>query len=133
MSQQEQLFYEDIYEALRAAVQAAGGAKVVGPKLWPAKPVPEAQRALLDALNRDRERKLDPEEQLQVLRLGRDAGFHGGVRFICEYLGYTMPQPVDPKDELSELQRRFIEAAGDVRAIGDRIERLTKSPLQSVK
>jgi len=133
MSQQEQLFYEDIYDALRAAVQAAGGAKVVGPKLWPSKPVPEAQRALLDALNRDRERKLDPEEQLAVLRMSRDAGFHGGVRFICEHLGYTMPQPIDPKDELAELQRRFIEAAGDVRAIGDRIERLTKSPLQAVK
>jgi len=133
MSQQEQLFYEDIYEALRAAVQAAGGAKVVGPRLWPAKPVSEAQRALLDALNRDRERKLDPEEQLAVLRLARDAGFHGGVRFICEQLGYTILSPLDPKDELAELQRRFIDAAGSVQAIGERIERLTKSPLLSVK
>jgi hypothetical protein len=133
MSQQEQLFYEDIYDALRAAVQAAGGAKVVGPKLWPAKPVPEAQRALLDALNRDRERKLDPEEQLAVLRLARDAGFHGAIRFICEQLSYTTPQPIDPKDEIAELQRRFIEAAGDVRAMGERLERLTRQPLQGVK
>jgi hypothetical protein len=133
MSQQEQLFYEDIYDALRAAVQAAGGAKVVGPKLWPAKPVPEAQRALLDALNRDRERKLDPEEQLAVLRLARDAGFHGAIRFVCEQLSYTTPQPIDPKDEIAELQRRFIEAAGDVRAMAERLERLTRPPLQGVK
>lgn len=133
MSQQDQLFYEDIYDALRAAVQAAGGAKAVGPKLWPAKPVPEAQRALLDALNRDRERKLDPEEQLAVLRLARDAGFHGGIRYICELLGYTTPTPLDPRDELAELQRRFIDSVAQQRAIGDRIERLTHAPLQAVK
>jgi hypothetical protein len=133
MSQQDQLFYEDIYEALRAAVQAAGGAKVVGPKLWPTKPVPEAQRALLDALNRDRERKLDPEEQMTVLRLAREAGFHGGIRFVCEHLGYSVPHPVDPKDELAELQRRFIEQVDVLHAMGDKIERLTKAPLQAVR
>lgn len=133
MSQHEQLFYEDIYDALRAAVHAAGGAKMVGPKLWPLKPVLEVQRALLDALNRDRDRKLDLDEQLAILRMARDAGFHGGIRFICEHLGYTTPSPLDPKDELAELQRRFIDAAGSVQAIGERIERLTKAPLASVK
>lgn len=133
MSQQEQLFYEDIYDALRAAVQAAGGAKMVGPKLWPNKPVPEAQRALLDALNRDRDRKLDPEEQLMVLRLAREAGFHAGIRFICEQLGYSIPLPLDPQDERAQLQRDFIDAVKEARAIGDRLERLTQSPLHAVK
>jgi hypothetical protein len=75
MTAQPQLFYEDIFEVVRAAVQAAGGAKVVAAKLWPHKPAAEAQRELLDCLNRDRPQKLCIEEFMAVLRWRRTSAF----------------------------------------------------------
>src|SRR5579859_5558966 len=95
--QQIEFPYENIYDALRAAVQSAGGAKVVGHMLWPAKPVADAHRELLDALNRDRPRKLDPEEVLRVLRLARDAGFHAAKHFVDDHTGYVRGAPMDPQ------------------------------------
>lgn len=125
---QPALFYEDIYDALRAAVQAIGGAKVVGPMLWPQKPVAEAQRDILDALNRDRPRKLDAEEIMLVLSKARAQGFHGAMHFLAGEVGYQAI-PVEPDDEKAALQREFIEAAKRLDQIGARIERLTTPAL----
>lgn len=123
---QIELFYEHVYDALKAAVQACGGSKVVAAALWPKKPLAEGQRDLLDALNRDRARKLDPEEMLFVLALARRAGFHGAMRWICDFLSYTAVQPLTQEEELAVLQRRFVDAAADMRVLAERIERRTK-------
>lgn len=39
---QQKLWHEDIYDALRASVDALGGTKRVGHALWPAKTIEEA-------------------------------------------------------------------------------------------
>jgi hypothetical protein len=69
------LFLEDVFDALRAAVQAAGGAKCVAGRLWPAKPTEQARKDLLDCLNRDNDRKLCVEEVMAILRMAREAGY----------------------------------------------------------
>jgi len=128
MTQQiEQLFYEDIYDALRASVQAAGGAKVVGVKLWPNKPVAAAHRDLLDALNRDRDKKLDPEETFHVFKLAREVGFHAAFHFSCDLAGYHKPTPVSAQEQAESILERAGELARESRAVAIQLERLQAS------
>jgi hypothetical protein len=117
MTAQPQLFYEDIFEVVRAAVQAAGGAKIVASKLWPHKPAAEAQRELLDCLNRDRPQKLCIEEFLAILRMAKDVGFHQSKHWIDADLGYQATQPLDPLVERDRLAEALERAATTFEAL----------------
>lgn len=103
------LFLEDVYDALRAAVQAIGKPKTVAARLWPHKPIDQAHKELLDALNRDNPRKLDPEETMAVLRMAREAGCHQAKHWIDAELGYAPSQPVEPQDELAALIELYLD------------------------
>jgi hypothetical protein len=133
MNQQPQLFYEDIFEVVRAAVQASGGAKVVAAKLWPHKPAAEAQRELLDCLNRDRPQKLCIEEFMAVLRMSKDGGFHQAKHWIDDALGYQPTPPQDPKIERDRLADELARAADSFNALRRTAERLIEPTLQAVK
>jgi len=124
MTQQESLFYEDVYDVLKAMVQAAGGTKAIASRLWPHKPIAEAQRELLDALNRDRPRKLDPEETLAIMRFSREAGFHGGKHWIDADIGYQPTAPADPKIERDRLADELARAADNFKNLQRAVERM---------
>ncbi len=114
---------ESFNEALIACVKACGGSKQVGPLLWPEKAPDAAQRSLLDCLNEDRPAKLSPEQVLLILRMARGKGCHDGMEFIAAELGYAPPVPIEPRDEVAELQRQFIEAVRAQTELAERIER----------
>lgn len=114
---------ESFNDALVVCVKACGGTKQVGALLWPEKAPDAAQRALLDCLNEDRPAKLSPEQVLLILRLARGKGCHDGMEFIAAELGYAPPVPVEPRDEIAELQRQFIEAVRAQTELAQRIER----------
>lgn len=114
---------ESFNDALVVCVKACGGTKQVGALLWPEKAPDAAQRALLDCLNEDRPAKLSPEQVLLILRLARSKGCHDGMEFITAELGYSPPVPVEPRDEIAELQRQFIEAVRAQTELAQRIER----------
>ena len=120
----QQLFYEDVFDVARAAVQAAGGTKTVAGRLWPHKPISEAQRELLDCLNRERPRKLCIEEFLAVLKMAREAGFHQAKHWIDEELGYQPTAPTDPKIERDRLADELSRAADQFKALQRAVERL---------
>lgn len=124
---QQQLFYEDVFDVGRAAVQAAGGAKVVAGKLWPHMPVAEAQRKLLDCLNRDRPEKLCIEEFLAVLRLAKEAGFHQAKHWVDNDLGYQPTPPQDPKIERDRLADELARAADTFKNLQRAVERLDEN------
>ena len=111
-------------DALIECVKAAGGSKVVGAALFPEKPLDTAQRLLLACLNEDRPEKLSPDQALFIMRMAKNKGFHG-VNLPCDELGYSHPSPVEPKDEMAELQRQFIEASKHISAMAERIEKLS--------
>lgn len=113
---QAPLFIEDIYDALRAIVQACGGPKAIGLRLWPHKPAEQARRELLDALNRDNPRKLDPEEVVALLRMGRECGFHQGKHWIDDATGYEASPPTDPKAKEDRIARVIESATGTLTA-----------------
>jgi hypothetical protein len=128
MSSQPQLFYEDIFEVTRAAVQAAGGTKHVARTLWPHMPLAEAQRKLNDCLNRERPEKLCIEEHMVILRMAHDAGFHESKHWIDRELGYQPTPPADPKIERERLADEFAKLRAAVENATRTMERLTVEP-----
>lgn len=114
---------DGLNQALIDCVKAAGGSAIVGKKLFPEKSPEAAQRALLDCLNEERPAKLSPDQVLLVLRLARAKGYHDGIAFVLQDLGYAPTNPIEPRDETAELQRQFIEASA---AIADQMQRAEK-------
>jgi hypothetical protein len=108
---QQQLFYEDVFDVLTAAVKHAGGSKEVAEKLWPSKAVLQAQKELLDCLNRDSPRKLCIEEFMSVLKMAREAGFHQAKHWIDHETGYQSTPPLDPVIERDRLAESLQHAA----------------------
>jgi hypothetical protein len=121
---QPQLFYEDVFDVARAAVQAAGGTKIVAGRLWPHMPISEAQRKLLDCLNRERAEKLCIEEFIAVLRMAREAGFHQAKHWIDDAAGYQPTPPQDPKIERDRLADELARAADHFKTLTRAAERL---------
>lgn len=127
------LFHESITEAIKDTINACGGSKQVAAKLWPEKAPDAAHRLLLSCLNDDRPERLSPEQLMFVLRMGREKGVHVGITFILRELGYEDPKPVEPRDELAELQRSWIESVQHQARLTARMERLMGAPaLRSV-
>jgi hypothetical protein len=122
------LFYEDVFDVSRAMVQAAGGTKVVAGNLWPHKPIAEAQRELLDCLNRDRPRKFCIEEFLAIMKMAREAGFHQGKHWIDQDTGYQPTPPTDPKVERERLAEALDNAAKHFMALTQAVRSLERDP-----
>lgn len=118
---------DSINTALIEAVKALGGSKVVAHKLWPEKAVDAAQRHLLACLNEDKPERLSPDHLMLVLRMARDKGHHGAFAHMCALLGYAEPQPINPKDELTELLRDYLETKKQDDMKAARIERAIAS------
>lgn len=115
---------DSVNEALVTCVKACGGSKQVACLLWPEKAPDSAQRLLLDCLNDDRAAHLSPDHVMLVLKLARAKGCHAGFYFMAETLGYTQPTPIEPRDEVAELQRQFVAATQAMAAMVQRMERL---------
>lgn len=120
----QDLFYESFADALKAVVQACGGAKSVGAKLWPEKTPDAAARQLNDCLNEARPEKLSPEQVLWLLAAGRQVNCHAAMTYLTREAGYSDPQPVEPEDEKARLQRDYIEAVKGMQALAGRMERI---------
>ena len=114
---------ESLNDALVECVKALGGSKQVGPWLWPEKTPDAAQRSLLDSLNEDRPAKLSPDQVMLILRKAREIGCHAGITYILRDLGYADPVPIDPRDEVVELQRQLMETLKAQERMTERLER----------
>jgi len=115
---------ESINDVLAECIKLLGGSKVVGATLWPEKAPDAAQRLLLDCMNPDRPAHLTPEQVVLLLRRARQAGQHGSVEWLLADLGYAKPVPIEPRDEVAELQRQFIAATQARGSMAQRIQDL---------
>lgn len=116
------LFFDTYEAAIRAAVDALGGLKVVGSMLWPAREPDAAARNLAAALDPDKREKLDLSELRLIRREARKRGVHVLAAYEARDAGYADPQPIEPEDERAKLQREYIEAARAMQAIHARME-----------
>lgn len=113
---------DSLNAALVQCVVACGGSKQVAPTLWPEKTPEAAQRLLLDCLNDDRPAHLTPDHLVLLMRMARAKGCHVGINYLADSLGYAHPTPIEPKDEVAELQRQFIAATHTMGLIAQRLE-----------
>lgn len=120
---QQALFHESLYDALKDCVHAIGESKVVGKAMRPEKTQDEARTWLLNCLNPDRPEKFDPEQILWILRESRKVNCHAAFAYMARECGYADPQPVEPEDERALLQRQFIEQTKALRALCTQLER----------
>jgi hypothetical protein len=126
--------FQDMNDAPTASVHALGGFKDVGVALRPelaGRPQTAAQW-LRDCFNPEKREKLSPEQLMHLLRLAREGNYHAAKHWIDGETGYAAADPLDPRDELADLQRQFIEAVHISRDIADKIDRLARSPLKAV-
>lgn len=127
----QSLFHESLTEAIKDCINVCGGSKQVASKLWPEKAPDAAHRLLLSCLNEDRPERLCPEQLLLILRMAREKGCHVGIAYILRELGYAEPQPVEPRDEMAELQRSYIESVQQQAKLAARMERLLQPALRA--
>jgi hypothetical protein len=130
---QPPLFVETVYDALKGIVAALGGAKIVGARLWPEKTVDDARKRLLDCLNPERDEKLDPEQVILLLRLGREADFHVAKHWLDVETGYLPSAPADPGDEQARQVAAIENAAQQLQRALIQLEKMRdRKPLQRV-
>lgn len=123
--QQEQLWYETIWDASKALVDYMGGPKKVGHSLRPELDPHDAGEWLRNCLNPKKRDKLDIDQFLLLLNMGRDAGCHVAMHHLSEAAGYEKPRTIDPESERDRLQRKFISATEELTALAKRIERFS--------
>ena len=127
--------FSDWNDALGAVVHALGGFKKVGVDLRPEYQTrPEAaSQWLRDCLNADKRDRLNPEQVMWLLRKAGEIKFHAAKFWLDSELGYEQGQPLAPRDEMADLIQRQERMLAEFKYCAERMERLTKPALQSVK
>jgi hypothetical protein len=120
---QLELVHEDWLDVARSLVQALGGVKTVGPKLFPQKTEEAAARYLYDCLNPERNHALDVDGFLTLLRWAREKGVHLGMYWLADQLDYARPSTIDPDDARAELQRKFVAGVAQLELLAKRLQR----------
>lgn len=87
--------------------------------LFPHKDPDDAGKYLSNCLDPNRQEKLDPQQLLLIAREARKVGCHVLMNFIADDSGYKAI-PIEPENELSEMQR---QAAKLVRYLADLTKR----------
>ena len=118
-------FFECPMDAVRGAVNALGGAKQVGSRLWPDKSPDAAGRLLLDCLNAGRPEKLELTQVMRVLAWAREAGHHGPMQWICGEVGYEA-RPVTKAEEIDRLTSVLEESTRTMVSALATLERLQR-------
>lgn len=107
----EQLWYDDVYEAAREVVKAAGGYKKAGKRFFPAKQDEPAANALRDVLNPNRRETLDPEQMILLLQIGREVGCHALMHYLCDHAMYDRASPIQAEAKEEQLVQVLNKAA----------------------
>jgi hypothetical protein len=124
MTDQIPLFFDDVYDAMRATVLAIGGYKKVGDAIRPDLGDPEkAGRWLADCCNSDRRQDLSPNQLSMLRRMASDANVHILASFEASDAHYAPPVRIEPEDERAALQRQFVEQSKAMQALFARMER----------
>jgi hypothetical protein len=125
MSHGPELFYESWEEALKDDIKALGGTKTVGKLLWPDLDIDPARNRLNDRLNPERRERLSDTQERLVMRLAREArGFSAAMCYLTDDTGFERPKSRAPRDEMTELQRQFVDSVKQQAKIVERIEHL---------
>src|SRR5690606_29471114 len=100
------LWIDSWQDGVRAIAQRIG-TKELCYRVWGES---KSANCLSDCLSPDRAAKLDPDELIAILKIGREIGVHVLMHHICQQANYAEPQAKNPQHEPAERQREFITA-----------------------
>lgn len=112
-----------IQEAIAQSVDAAGGASVVGPLLWPDKDRKSATRLMNACLSPIHRERVSPTQMLQIFKLARAKGCTVGIDCLLSEVGCDRSKHIMPEDDIADLQRAYIETVKAQAKIAERMER----------
>lgn len=143
MEQQEFSMVEDVYDAMKQAGYAvvafhepkkvAAWKKVLGAMLWPTKDPEDAAKLWNNCLDKSRPEKLDPEQYLWLKREAKRCGCHILHAFDCDFTEYQRSNPVEPKDEIVDLQTQFHNLQRTQERLLQRMEKLLDGPANPIQ
>lgn len=125
-------FFESPEDALRAAVQALGGAKKVGCTLWPDKGPDAAGRHLLDCINPGRAEKLEMSQMMAILRMAKEAGHHAPMTWLAGEIGYEV-HAITRADEIDRLTTVVEQSTKTLAAALAQLERMQAGNVTKLK
>jgi hypothetical protein len=106
---QQQLFYDTIFDALGADIAACGGIKVVAGKLWESESVTSGSQKLRNALNPEQPHKLCPTEVLMIKHMAKAVGSFATVNYEARELAFDVTW-IRPEDEAERIHQRAVKA-----------------------
>lgn len=112
-----------IQEAIAQSVDAAGGAAVVGPLLWPDKDRKSAIRLMKACLSPNHRERVSPTQMLQIFKLARAKGCSVGIDCLLSEVGYERSKNISPEAEITDLQRAYVETVNAQAKLAEHIER----------
>lgn len=124
--QAEMPFFEGPEDALRAAVQALGGAKQIGAQLWPDKTPDAAGRLVQDCLNPSRSEKFDVTQVMFIFRRAKEAGCHGPFMWFSGEVGYDA-RPITKAEEADRLTTVVEQSTKTLAAALAQLERIQRT------
>ena len=121
--EQEQLWHDTLESALWSTAERIGPKKL-GSEMFPEMSPEDAAKVIARWCNTERPEKPSPSQIEYIARRGREHDCHIVMHYLAQSCGYAEPEPVNPEDERAKLQRQFIDAVGELRAIEKRMERV---------
>lgn len=107
MDDQQELFHERFSDALKAMAEGAGGLKRVGHRLRPELSPEDAGIWLRNVFDSERREKASVEQIDLLLAIGREAGIHLAMYYLCDAHGYERPRPLDAEEQKDEARREL--------------------------
>lgn len=128
--QTELPIYEGIEDAIRAAVQAIGGAKDVAQQMWPDKTMENARDYLLACLDHTRREKLDYTQMVFIFRKAKEKCFHAGFDYFARDCGYEA-RPITPAEEVDRLTTVIEQATKALSLAVPALERIQRTHIKA--
>ena len=92
--------------------------------MFPDKSVDAAARYLMDALSPARAERLMPSQVLMLMRMSREAGFHGFATWWMRQAGYQAPVPIAPVSEAAMLTAKLSILVPQLQGLMEQAQRL---------
>lgn len=133
MATQDELFHEDFRDALKHLVKALGGFEAVGLELWPAKSMKAAGNWLRDCLDPERPAKLDLEEVVRLLRMGRERGVHCAMHQLADETGYARPDIAPQQSEAQKIAARMQAITREFAHLADEMAAISQGKVADLR
>jgi hypothetical protein len=118
------LFYDDHFQALRAAIENGRGYKETAMHLWPSMRAESAYARLKSACRDSGDHKLDLAETVQLCKFNGSAD---PLYYLADELSHERPRPKAAEDAARTLLEQLTSVAGNFNEGVARLDRLLKA------